>query len=238
MHRFFSARRAVLLALIGSLAAVAFVASGPSSPTGMLVAGRVSSYGERAGNPIATVFLAHRYRVLVARSAHRQVSQRLKKHFRVIRGDSRGRAASDSTTMPLRIQGSVASQPGDLNVAQAAYVVSASGEAFWVVPGSNAACLVADSPTYPTTCGPISGAGSPSSGNFTEVEGQFGANAETVIGLAPDGNSTVQVLTNSGGSVTVPVTNNVYAATVSGEGIAVALRDASGDEVRASLPVP
>jgi hypothetical protein len=97
----------------------------------------------------------------------------------------------------------------------------------WVVPGSSDVCLVlgATAPDrYPGgVCGSISGA----ERRGLAVTTENAAGAPIVVGLAPNGNSAVEVTNTNGTTESVPVTNNVYEIT-SGNPTTVSLKDASG----------
>lgn len=147
-------------------------------------------------------------------------------HFSVFR---RARSAVKSEALPAGPPASLSAMPWGLDVANARFVqigdpVGANG--VWVVPGSRGLCII--DPTNGGTCGGLSGPASPDSGGFRVTSST--ETAETVTGLAPDGNSTVSVALADGNTMTVPVVNNIYSVTLNGStATAVTVRDASGN---------
>jgi hypothetical protein len=102
----------------------------------------------------------------------------------------------------------------------------------WLVPGSEGVCVIqplqmeTGQPVlgaYATGCGSVATA---SAGGFWGVAGDQGGE-QTLVGLAPDGNSTVSVMDAEGSDQRVPVVDNVYVA----KGVdlkTVAVRDVAG----------
>jgi hypothetical protein len=158
----------------------------------------------------------------------------LVRHFALLRRGSRA-DASGTATLPQRTlegiaaPGSIGSQFG-LDVA-AAKSVSVDGTQVWVIPGSAGVCTLAlphpGGPTDPGgVCGPTVAA---EAGQHIQREASPSGN-ETIIGLAPDGNTHATV-TVRGVSTSVPVVDNVYVTSgreLSGPSSTVTVNDASG----------
>lgn len=174
---------------------------------------------------------------LVAESGHRRIAASLIRNFQILRPAGSAHAAQ-AVAIPLPIAASIASSPAGLNVQAARFVAATSGKSFWVIPGSATTCLLENGAPYFDGCGKLTGEGSPDSGGFSEVEGLPGSPQTTVNGLVPDGNKTVTMILADGTSVSVPVVDNVYSATVTATPVVVVSRNAAGSESDHTLPRP
>lgn len=117
----------------------------------------------------------------------------------------------------------------------AASVLAAGEYPTWVIPGSKAVCIV-DAMTGPGgsrvgVCGPTSAAETRGLALVTESA----AGSPIVIGLAPAGNTSVEVTNTDGTTDTVPVADHVYEIT-SGNPSTVRLKEASGEETTRHVP--
>lgn len=121
------------------------------------------------------------------------ISKRLLATFGVLR-QRRARAA----TVPSQL-----AVPG-VETGAAKQVQASNGISLWVVPGANKICV--EDATYAGVCGTVSSA---DSGSLIMLTGDANG-AHTVIGLVPDGNSSVALHHPDGSTSTVPVVNNVY----------------------------
>jgi hypothetical protein len=131
----------------------------------------------------------------------------------------------------------------DPNFAQ--YVASANT---WVLPGSSGVCLIAMD-----IVGPGVGSGGMCDATQTALSGDIfndwhGVCANdhstgrvdcvremTVVGFAPDGNTTVTVTDADGSTRQIPVSSNVYKVT-GGDPSSITLRDATG--TLTTVPIP
>lgn len=128
--------------------------------------------------------------------------------------------------MPPELARSSAAQ--GLNVADAVLVPVGPGTGAWVIPGATQVCIFDD--TGAGGCGsPTIGPGSAAAGGLFMWSGPSSVGQYSILGLAPDGNSTVTLSLGNGSHQTLPVVNNVYS--VSGLPAApteVELKDAAG----------
>jgi hypothetical protein len=165
------------------------------------------------------------------------VSARLRQMFEVLDGTRRARSASVGASyepLPAAVAQGMSSQGMDPN---AAVFVGGTFPA-WVVPGASEVCLVVG------TTGPNS---VPSADCATIAASESGlalvtrsAGQPVVLGLVPNGNTSVQVTNTNGTKESIPVTNNVYEIT-KGKPSSVTLRGASGastTEPTAISPAP
>lgn len=170
------------------------------------------------------------------------VSARLGQVFKVLSGSTLGAhgAAVSAGSQPLPAgvaEGMSSSRPG---VAPSKAVFAGGVYPTWVVPGSAEVCLVAGTigpRSVPSSvCGPIAKAEA-GLALMTETD----AGQPVVLGLAPNGNTSVKVTNADGTTENVPVTNNVYEI-ASGKPSTVRLKAASGsprtDSVAISPPPP
>lgn len=139
---------------------------------------------------------------ILAKSSHVRLSPELLDHFAIFRQALSG---------PRLPAGAAASVAGDsssfVNASRARYVRVGAGA--WVVPGSNAVCVL--DRDYNATCGSLRSAadGSLILGNQTaDSQGLPGQ----IIGLAPDGNRRVIVGFADGATAAVTVRDNMYVA--------------------------
>jgi hypothetical protein len=119
-----------------------------------------------------------------------------------------------------------------LNYWQTRYVGAVTGPSglrgLWVTPGVRGVCVYAPTGGW---CGSLTRRSDPDGGGWSG--GSSIGNAEqTIDGLVPDGNRTVTLVLATGARISVPVTDNVYEATVHGRVIAIIDRNAAGRVVR------
>jgi hypothetical protein len=119
-----------------------------------------------------------------------------------------------------------------INPNYAQYIQAANA---WILPGSSGICLISYGfdPRFPQV-----GSGSCNSSAMAlsgDMFNRIGQN--NVIGLAPDGNTTMTITYTDGSTQHIPVTGNVYrAAGLSGDPTSITLRDASG--ALTTVPIP
>lgn len=117
-----------------------------------------------------------------------------------------------------------------------AAVLAGSSIPVWVDPGSTNVCLVdaekSRGEATVSVCGPKAAAERRGLALATENA----AGQPVVLGLAPNGNTSVKVTDTDGASESIPVTNGVYEIT-SGTPSTVGLKEASGQETTRSVPV-
>lgn len=156
------------------------------------------------------------------------VSPRLYRIFSVLRSDKqaghRASAADSIPPLPAAVVEGMAHEPG---LDTSAAVFAGGTYPAWVVPGTNEVCLIH---------GAIGPRGVPggvcSSIGAVEQRGlavttESATGAAVVLGLVPNGNSSVNVTNANGSTESVPVANNVYEIT-SGTPSTIGLREASG----------
>jgi hypothetical protein len=167
----------------------------------------------------------------ISKSATIRVSSKLQRHFRVLRAVPR--AADEGTPAPSLAPGAAAAIATNgyvqVNVAQARFVPASNG-GVWVVPGSDGVCVVQNDSDTTTGCGTTTQA---DNGDLIQTT-SAGGSPNYVLGLAPDGNSSVTVAFANGSVESVPVTDNVYEAAGAGM-TAVTLTTAAGAHVTLSL---
>lgn len=167
----------------------------------------------------------------ISRSEKRRVASTLARHFGVFRF---ARSADAGPTLPSAVAASLASVPQQLNVAAARFIVTGSAPAttpigkstgVWLVPGAQGVCVFdAD---FGGTCSGLAGPGSPASGGLRATS-STGDGTETVMGLVPDGNTSVSVVMSDGSVDQASVVDNVYSITVSGVPAKLIAKDVSG----------
>lgn len=168
-----------------------------------------------------------------------RLGRSLMRGFAVIRRASRtgARAATDSAgafpgEMPDRV-----SQWG-LAVGDATAITNSLGFDLWVVPGSTGTCFVYTMRSEPQVVG--AGNCAPNAMVLTGglVSGLYSPDGseETLIGLVPDGNSSVMVTRTDGSTESVPVSQNVYIVQGASGLASVTFRDASGRQT--TVPTP
>ncbi len=166
----------------------------------------------------------------ISRSARVDVSPVLKRHFAVFRLPRAASAGTESqATLPSGIAASVATNGFvQTDVANARFVSVGSG--VWVVPGSNGACLVNNDAGTSTGCLTLGGV---DGGGLFQMDLSAGKPV-SILGLAPDGNSSVTLAFADGTTRDVPVVDNVYEATGAGM-TTVTLDSTSGAQVSFNL---
>lgn len=204
---------ALLCGCLASLALVVMTASGadaPSPPHAIASSGtRVRSHRVPASRRPAAVRRAETR--AIQGSARVSVSASLRQKFHVFalrHGHSAGSTSTDR--LPVRVAAGIASNGFAVNVMQAVKVPSGGG--VWLVPGNNAACIVGNGPAFVTACAPLTGTpGAAESGGllFTDSAAK-GEAPDSIVGLAPDGNTRVTLRLSDGSTKTVPVMDNVY----------------------------
>jgi hypothetical protein len=183
-------------------------------------------------------------------SQHAGVARSLLRDFKVFRHrtgprDDARTATADVTTasLPASVANTIA-EDGDgnqfgIDQSRADDVEVSASANVWVVPGSRGVCLASSAPpphqvSYLVTCGPLASA---ERGSLFSTDGPVeGTPASvTVVGLAPDANtSSVSVVASDGSTQQVPVVDNVYVWTGTGTPNAIQLLGASGHS--ASFP--
>jgi len=119
------------------------------------------------------------------------------------------------------------SDPYGIDPSLARYVAAAKT---WILPGSSGACIQTYRSQGPRT--PI-GTGGGCTATPAVLAGELvirsttSAGVITLVGLAPDGNTTVTITDTDGTARQIPVTDNVYVAT-GGHPSTITLNDASG----------
>jgi hypothetical protein len=155
------------------------------------------------------------------------VSARLDRIFRVLqRANVRAHGASvatDAQPLPAAVVEGLSHQVG---MEPSAAVFAGGAYATWVVPGSTEVCLMHEALTPQDVPGGVCGSIQAAEHGLA-VTSEDAAGAPVILGLAPDGNTSVKVTNADGTTESVPVTNNVYEI-ASGEPISVTLKEASG----------
>jgi hypothetical protein len=164
-----------------------------------------------------------------------RVSTRLEHLFGVLQTSARTHGASAAAAQPLpaAIKEGV-SQEVTLDLS--AVVFAGGAYPTWVIPGSTEICLMANATKPGGSPGGICGsiAAVEQRGIAETTEGASGS--PVVLGLVPNGNTSVEVTNANGTKETVPVTNNVYEIT-SGDPVSATLKNASGATTTRHLPV-
>jgi hypothetical protein len=156
------------------------------------------------------------------------VSARLDQIFTVLRSDDlathSAAVSTVSQSLPQNVLEGMGRSGRGLEPTKAAF----AGGVYptWVVPGTTEVCLVV---------GAIGARGVPGSTCGSIAQGEAGlalmtetdAGAPIVLGLAPNGNASVEVTNADGAKKSITVTNNVYEIT-GGRPSTVSLKDASG----------
>ncbi len=104
----------------------------------------------------------------------------------------------------------------------------------WIVPGSEQVCLVHALNGGGT--GGICGTSAAIEQRGIAGTGESPSGSPVVLGLVPNGNTSVDVTNTDGSKETVPVTNNVYEITT-GDPVSATLKNASGALTTRHLPV-
>ncbi len=159
-------------------------------------------------------------------SPERAISPRLGQIFNVL-GAS---ATADAPPLPAATSEAVSVSASRGTIASAARFAGGSYPA-WVVPGSEGVCLVVgasgrlDLPS--AVCGTITEA---EERGLALTATAAAGGSPIVVGLAPNGNTSVTVTNADGAREEVPVANNVYEVTA-GRPSTVTLKDAAGAQV-------
>ena len=132
-------------------------------------------------------------------------------------------AATDAQPLPVAVVEGMSRQ---LGVEPSAAVFAGGTYPTWVVPGSTEVCLMHAALSRQDVPGGVCGSIKAAEHGLA-VTSEDAAGAPVVLGLAPDGNISVNVTNADGTTESVPVTNNVYEIT-SGDPVSVTLKQASG----------
>jgi hypothetical protein len=108
-------------------------------------------------------------------------------------------------------------------------VTGLGGRGLGVTPGARGVCLYAR--TTGGWCSPLTAHSNPDGGGWSGAS-SIGNAEQTINGLVPDGDRSVTLVLASGARIPVPVTDNVYEATVRGRVVAIVDRNAAGQVVR------
>jgi hypothetical protein len=218
--------KAAPLVVVGAAASTLALASGPAS--------RATASGSRAAHHptrlerdsqgftqgegvkmAATKAIEHSARVRIPRT--------IVLHFGVFRRQTARLASVQAGTIPPYVALSLTRQ--GLNVAAARYVPVGGGA--WVLAGGNLVCIFDGA--WAGVCGPLStGPGAANNGGLlmtsgartavtsgpsaNPTTGPTSSSQDSIIGLAPDGNSSVTVGFGDGSTQRVSVASNVYFA--------------------------
>jgi hypothetical protein len=162
-------------------------------------------------------------------ASHTIVPARLREIFRVLRhnGATRAHSAASVPQLPVPASAIVGRAIGGVPAAQA--IFSGGTHPTWTIPGASGLCLLL-APIGPngapaTVCGPVTQA---ERGLLLMTED---AGHEIVIGLVPNGNSTVTATAHDGTVTKVPVVDNLFEI-ISGQPQSVSYSDASGSTVK------
>lgn len=199
----------------------------PKLPQSVLAAGAVVLVAAASASMAAALASnGRRPRLTIPAQSHDRVSPRLYRAFGVLRGHhARARSAS---TLGMSDIGGV--DPSAAVTVEGAYVAV-------VIPGETEVCIE-NAPTGMTAaaahaagllggvCGTISAAEARGIAETT----QSASGKPVVIGLVPNGNTSVEVTNVDGTTESVPVTDNVYEITT-GSPTAVTMRDAAGQVI-------
>jgi hypothetical protein len=217
------------LKLAGAVSAAVLVLAGGVAASGALSASGNRGVLARASHGRLARRAGHRHGPdLVYRSQHHKITPALVRHFAIFRRARRAHPAGD--------QAQAAGFPGvgpdavsayGLDVSAATSVPNSAGLSLWVVPGSGGACLVWSVEVSSRIGGSVSSCAPTEMVLAGQLISASVGSGETVIGLAPDGNSNVSVASQSG-SADVAVADNVWAATTSQKFTSVAVDDSAG----------
>jgi hypothetical protein len=164
-----------------------------------------------------------------------RVSARLDHIFRVLHASARTRGASVAAAQPLpaAIEEGVSQQ---VTLDLSAAVFAGGTYPTWVVPGSTEICLMANATKPGGSPGGICGSIAAVEQRGIAETTESASGSPVVLGLVPNGNTSVDVTNANGTKETVPVTNNVYEIT-SGDPVSATLRNASGATITRHVPV-
>lgn len=178
---------------------------------------------------VATAMAMSSHHVTKLHARHSAVSFRLRRVFSVFVTHNPTAHSTALGTSEQPLPSAVANiLPQEVSGVNPSEAVFAGGTyPTWVVPGSSKVCLVAGATgphSVPSSmCSPISWAEQHGLAIVTEREGRL----PVILGLAPDGNSSVQVAEADGATQSVPVVNNVYEI-IGGSPKSVTIRGTSG----------
>jgi len=178
---------------------------------------------------IATAMASSSPRAARRHTTHRHaVSGRLGHIFRALDARHvrahRVSAATASVPLPAAVFDAMSRWNPGLNPSAA--VFTGGTYPTWIVPGSTEVCLVVGPMRAHDVPGAVCGSVSGSEHGFAMTT-ENAVGAPVVIGLAPDGNASVEVTNANGTSESVPVVNNVYEV-ISGTPSTATLKEASG----------
>lgn len=138
-----------------------------------------------------------------------------------------------ASTLPTAVIQGLSDFPGiDLATAQAAGSVYPA----WVITGSTETCVMHDAMRPDDVPGGVCGPTSVAQERGLAITTENAAGAPVIFGLAPAGNTSVNVSESDGSTKNVPVTNGVYEVT-GGTPSAVSLTAASGKTITSHLAV-
>lgn len=142
-------------------------------------------------------------------------------------------ASTASHPVPAAVLEGTAQQIG---ISPSAAVFTGGTYPTWIVPGSTEVCLMHDAVGRIGAPGGICGtiAAFEQRGLAEATEASPGS--PVVLGLVPNGNTSVDVTNSNGSTESVPVANNVYEIT-SGDPVSATLKNASGASTTRRLPV-
>lgn len=170
-------------------------------------------------------------RAALLRSSKIAVEPSLLRYFALFRAarsarvnaDAIGSQSSASTLAPDDAAWLAEANP-TLNVAQAQF--SESG-GVWIIPGSTKVCIFSAASGGWAVCDSASTGVRPvTAGGLFMTTGPY-PEQNRIVGLAPDGNTSVTVSFSNGSSQTVPVLDNVYVASGIGP-LAISMKEANG----------
>jgi hypothetical protein len=172
-------------------------------------------------------------RFLVVSGRPRPLPTVLVRNFRVFRPASRAtaRAASDPAGQFPGVSPDLVSQ-WVLAVGDSVQITNnVPGLNLWLIPGSTGTCFMMTTKSNPL---PVGGCGSNSRAVAGEqmmaLESPAGyPGGEVVIGLAPNGNTSVTLTRADGSTESVPVAQNVYVAETAQQIKSVSVRDSAGN---------
>lgn len=173
------------------------------------------------------------------RLIHRHsVAAKLRQSFAVLRNDrliARTASASDGAEpLPEGVTNAIENSANKGGLEPSKAVFTGGADPTWIVPGEREVCLI-HAPTKPNgnpggICSPVSSAAE--QGIVGSTENASGE--RLILGLVPDGNTSIQVADASETS-SAPVTNNVYEVT-NDDPVTIKLKTASGKVISQQLP--
>jgi|GEM_PF-6508987 len=169
--------------------------------------------------------------LMVTSGAARPLPKLVARHLRAFRDASRARAhaASEATSTPFPGASSSEVSQWGLAVGDAMAIPNSTGLQVWLVPGDSGSCLFWRYPDFSPVVADVGGCAP----NSIVLTGDFfaiapGPGSQTIIGVAPDGNTNVTLGLGDGSSESVPVSQNVYVAQATQGFRTVTLKDSTG----------